>query len=95
MTVALTDAAASECADLRLVHAWPSVRTMGTTHTPMLVYNSQHARPKPLVVANVTLSNGVALPRVSRRALPWPTNRAGAPRFPVGVGARPVRHDAS
>ena len=35
---------------------------MGTTHTPMLVYNSQHARPKPLVVANVTLSNAVALP---------------------------------
>jgi len=62
VTIALTDASASECGDLRLVHALPSVRTMGTTRTPMLLYNSQHARPKPLVVADVRLSSSVALP---------------------------------
>jgi RHS repeat-associated protein len=62
VTVALTDAAASECGDLRLVHALPSVRTMGTVRTPTLLYNSQHARPKPLVVGDVRLSGSVALP---------------------------------
>ncbi len=62
VTIALTSDAASECGDLRLVHDLPSVRTMGTVRTPTLLYNSQHARPKPIVLADVTLSSGVALP---------------------------------
>ncbi len=62
LTIALTDAAASECGDLRLVHALPAVRTMGTQRAPTLLYNSQHARPRPLVLADVRLSGSVALP---------------------------------
>ena len=62
VTIALTSDAASECGDLRLVHDLPSVRTMGTVRTPTLLYNSQHARPKPIVLADVTLSSGASLP---------------------------------
>ncbi len=62
VTVALTEAAASECGDLRLAHALPPVRTMGTVRAPTLLYNSQHARPKPIVLADVRLSPSVALP---------------------------------
>ena len=55
VTVAVGSGAAAECGDLRLVHALPSVRTLGTVRTPTLLYSSQHARPKPLVLVNVTL----------------------------------------
>jgi RHS repeat-associated protein len=62
VAVALTEDAASECGDLRLAHALPPVRTMGTARAPTLLYNSQHARPKPIVLADVRLSPSVALP---------------------------------
>ncbi|WP_337172379.1 RHS repeat-associated core domain-containing protein [Gemmatimonas aurantiaca] len=62
VTVALVDEAASECGDLRLTHALPGVRTMGQWRTPTLFYASQHARPRPLVLADVRLSAGVAVP---------------------------------
>ena len=62
VTVALAEGAAAECGDLRLVHALPSTRTMGTVRTPTLLYNSQHARPRPLVMADIRLSPSVGLP---------------------------------
>ncbi len=55
VTAAAGSGAAAECGDLRLAHALPSVRTLGSQRVPTLLYNSQHARPKPLVLANVTL----------------------------------------
>jgi hypothetical protein len=57
LTVALPTGA-SECGDLRLAHALPSVRTLNQVRTPMLVYNSQHASPHPIVAANVSLPSG-------------------------------------
>ena len=62
VTVALAQASASECGDLRLAHALPAVRTLMKTRVPMLVYSSAMAHPYPLVAANVTLPAGAANP---------------------------------
>lgn len=62
LTVAAGPAAAFECGDLRMVHGIPPVRTLGTTRTPVLLYNSQHAHPYPLVRADVALPTGDPLP---------------------------------
>jgi len=58
LSVSLAPAAASECGDLRLAHALPAVRTLGQARAPVLLYNSQHASPRPIVAANVTLPDG-------------------------------------
>ena len=55
LTIALGSDAAAECGDLRIVHALPSMRTLSRDHTPTLLYNSQHARPTPIIAANVSL----------------------------------------
>lgn len=59
LTVALPGGA-SECGDLRLAHALPTVRTLNRARAPTLLYNSQHANPHPIVAANVTLPGGSA-----------------------------------
>ena len=77
LTVALGAGAASECGDLRLAHALPTVRTLNQARTPVLIYNSQHARPHALVAANVTLPQGkTGLQRVT--ATLWIDGRARA-----------------
>lgn len=58
VTMALGSDAASECGDLRLVHALPPTRTLNRVWAPMLIYNSQHASPAPIVQADVTLPTG-------------------------------------
>ncbi|HEU0301239.1 MAG TPA: RHS repeat-associated core domain-containing protein [Longimicrobium sp.] len=55
VTVAAGAGAAYECGDLRLVHALPTTATRGRTRTPVLLYNSQHAHPRPTVYADVTM----------------------------------------
>ncbi|MGI8496134.1 MAG: RHS repeat-associated core domain-containing protein [Gemmatimonadaceae bacterium] len=62
LDIAVGKGAAYECGDLRLAHPLPSIQTLGKTRTPVLLYNSQHAHPFPLVPATVTLSSGVPLP---------------------------------
>jgi RHS repeat-associated protein len=54
-TISLGQNAASECGDLRIVHALPTTRSMNKARTPTLLYNSQFAHPYPLVAALVTL----------------------------------------
>lgn len=55
LTIAAGAGAAYECGDLRLVHALPAVRTLNKTRAPVLLYNSQHARPYQLFSADVTV----------------------------------------
>ena len=55
LTIALGEASAAECGDLRIVHPLPSVRALGTMRVPTLVYNSAHVASRPVVAANVTL----------------------------------------
>jgi YD repeat-containing protein len=55
LTVALSQAAAAECGDLRIVHALPTTKTMNKARTPTLLYNSNFAHPYPLIAAIVTL----------------------------------------
>ncbi|MGQ0641250.1 MAG: hypothetical protein ACT4P6_10855 [Gemmatimonadaceae bacterium] len=62
LTIALGDNSASECGDLRIVHALPTIRTLGTPRTPTLLYSSAHARPQIRVAANVTLEGGFTAP---------------------------------
>ncbi|MDP9349769.1 MAG: hypothetical protein M3P24_11615 [Gemmatimonadota bacterium] len=77
LTVAMGAGAAAECGDLRLVHALPTVRTLNRARTPVLLYNSQHARPYALVAAHVTLPQGTAgLQRVT--ATLWVDDRPRA-----------------
>ena len=58
LTIAVGSAAAYECGDLRLAHALPSTRTRNRLQTPVLLYNSQHAEPTPLVSADLGLPVG-------------------------------------
>jgi RHS repeat-associated protein len=58
LSVSLAPGAASECGDLRLAHALPAVRTLNRARAPVLLYNSQHASPHPIVAAHVTLPSG-------------------------------------
>lgn len=58
----LGSSAASECGDLRLVYALPTVRTRAKSRTPTLLYNSQFAYPYQLIAANVTMPSGTAVP---------------------------------
>jgi len=58
-TIALAQAAASECGDLRIVHPLPTTRTMNKARTPTLLYNSQFAHPYPVGAALVTLPSTV------------------------------------
>ncbi len=62
LTIAAGSQAASECGDLRIVHALPSIRTMSKVRTPTVIYNSQHAKPTPLIAANISLPSGGAPP---------------------------------
>jgi RHS repeat-associated protein len=61
VTVSAGPGAAYECGDLRLAHALPTVTTKGKARTPVLLYNSQHAHPRPTVYADVALPSN-ALP---------------------------------
>lgn len=55
LTVRLSEDAASECSDLRVVHRLPAIRTLNKVRAPTLLYNSSMAHPAPWVAANVTL----------------------------------------
>ncbi|HEX5869327.1 MAG TPA: hypothetical protein VFY65_02865, partial [Longimicrobium sp.] len=62
LTVSAGPGAAYECGDLRLAHALPAHRTLSRTWAPVLLYNSQHADPRPTVYFDVTLPEGTQLP---------------------------------
>lgn len=62
LTVAAGHGAASECGDLRLAHALPSIRTKNKSRAPTLLYNSAFAHPKPLVPFVVTLPTNMPVP---------------------------------
>jgi len=51
LTVSAGPGAAYECGDLRLAHSLPGVRTLNAGRQMALVYNSQHARPTPVLGA--------------------------------------------
>ncbi len=62
LSISAGASAASECADLRVVHALPAVQTMNRARIPVLHYNSNHAHPVARVAANVTLPNDGLIP---------------------------------
>jgi RHS repeat-associated protein len=62
VTVATALRGAFECGDLRVVHALPVHRTRGRAWAPALLYNGQHAHPRPTVYADVTVPAGSSAP---------------------------------
>ena len=61
VSLSLGSAIASECGDLRVVHALPAVRTMGVTRAPVMMYSSALARGITVVPANLTLPASLTL----------------------------------
>jgi RHS repeat-associated protein len=93
LSVSVGPGAASECGDLRLAHALPTVRTLNQARAPVLLFNSQHASPHPVVAAHVTLPSGTAgLSRVVAILKVNGTPRGqGVWRGSTWPGAGPVR----
>ncbi len=71
LTFSLGRNLASECGDLRVTHPLPSVRTLGTTRTPTLLYSSAHAHPFTLVAFNVLIPGSTPPSRVDAN-ITWP-----------------------
>ncbi|MEJ7812825.1 MAG: RHS repeat-associated core domain-containing protein, partial [Gemmatimonadaceae bacterium] len=66
LTISAGSQAAYQCGDLRIVHPLPSVRLRNRLRTPTLVYNSQLARPAPVLAADVTVPTGADVPDTVR-----------------------------
>jgi hypothetical protein len=65
---------AVECGELRATHPLPMVKTLNAPRMPVLIYNSEHAHPMPIVHADVTLPSGDPpgkLPVVNHRESPF------------------------
>lgn len=62
LTIAAGEDAAWECGALRLVHPLRSIRTMNKMRTPTLLYNSQFAQPRPVVLADIALGDSTLAP---------------------------------
>lgn len=62
VTVATSLRGAYECGDLRVVHGLPATATYNRPWAPALLYNSQHAHPRPTVYADVSLHANTAVP---------------------------------
>ncbi len=89
VSMALAPGVASECGDLRVTHATPAVRTMGTARAPVLLYNSQHARPKPLVLADIRIRDDVSLPSNGTTAIKVSSSTCGSASTPGSAFAAP------
>ena len=50
VTVSVARGLAAECGALRATHTLPSLRTYNKVRAPVLLYNSQHAHPRPAVL---------------------------------------------
>ena len=67
---------AMQCGDLQITHPLPSVRVLGKTRTPTLLFNSQHAHPHPLISLDVAVPAGTTLPD----SIVYVTSVSGTPR---------------
>lgn len=82
VTIAVAENAAAECGDLRIVHALPGIQTLGESRMPTLLYNSQHARPKPIIQADVTLpTSWGTLPTTIRACVTWTGTTRGCTSY--------------
>jgi RHS repeat-associated protein len=67
LTMTVAAGAAYECGDLRLAHALPATRVLNSARSPVLLYNSQHAHPRPVLPFNVRMVAGNAPSSVRAR----------------------------
>jgi RHS repeat-associated protein len=91
VTASVGAGAAYECGDLRLVAPLPSTRMLNRARTPVLIYNSQHAKPFPIVAAHVVRDVTKARPDSIGARLVVNGTQVGYQRwtgFPTGDTAR-------
>ena len=93
LTVSVAPSAAYECGDLRIAHGLPGVRLRNRARAPTLVYNSQHARPYPVVSVNHTPAGTapdtvVAVLRVSVAPDSTAVYRSSFPGWAAGTAKR-------
>lgn len=81
VVVAVSPATASECGELRAVHALPAARAVNKERTPALIYNHNHAWPYVIVAAQVAPRAGTR-PDTVRGYLTVGTTPAGARKWP-------------
>lgn len=62
-TASVGGGASYECGGLRLAGALPDVRTRNKSRAPVLLYQSQHAKPQAIVAADLTLPNDGQIPQ--------------------------------
>ena len=93
VVIAVGPGAASECGDLRVVHPLPSVRVLNTARTPVLTYNSDHARPLPVVAAQFAGPTGT-VPDAIRAVLTVNGTQVADTVWRTGWGANQVRRIA-
>lgn len=60
--VSVAPGRAWECGDLRVAEATSGIATVGKWRSPVLIYNSAHARPRVTVRARITLPNDGRIP---------------------------------
>jgi RHS repeat-associated protein len=65
VNIAAGAGAAYECGDLRLAHALFPIRVLNAARTPVLLYNSQHASPAPVLQFNLPITQGAAPSQVT------------------------------
>jgi RHS repeat-associated protein len=92
VTVAMGPASASECGDLRVVHALPGTRVLNRNRGPVLIYNSGHGRPIPIVAEHLA-GPASGVPDSIRAVLLVEGAQVAAVRF-KGWGAGTVRRIA-
>ncbi|MDB4913031.1 MAG: hypothetical protein JWM95_675 [Gemmatimonadetes bacterium] len=59
LTIAVSEDAAYECGELRVVHALPAVTAMGKTRAPTLIYGSRTSAPSATIAVEVTVNAGM------------------------------------
>ncbi|HYW12619.1 MAG TPA: RHS repeat-associated core domain-containing protein [Longimicrobium sp.] len=92
VAVGLGSGAASECGDLVVAHPLPGVRVMNAGVQPTLVYNSNHARPHPVVAEHLAGPAGT-VPDTIRAVLLVNGVQVATMRWP-GWGAAQTRRIA-
>ncbi|HEU4882477.1 MAG TPA: hypothetical protein VFT45_09540, partial [Longimicrobium sp.] len=89
VTASAGPGAAYECGDLRLAHALPAHRTLNRVWAPVLMYNSQHADPRPSVYLDATLPAGTEVPSQVSAALYFSGSGLVEQRFFAGSEWQP------
>jgi len=92
LTIALGDASAAECGDLRTIYQLPMFRVLNVERRPTLLYNSGTAQPVIQVAVKVTVPSLTQLPDTITAVLKVGTQVRGQQRWIGSPGASRRSH---